>query len=431
MTSPEVGRGETLLQEFLAAVHLTAPTKLPSLVDGYAVKLGMRRVVIYLVDLQQRRLTPLSGAGQFLVDQSQAGRCYRALDMRVEASDDGELIVWLPLVDGVERLGVIGVHMDSLDSALLDRCRALASILAMVITSKRAVSDRLVQRARSGTMTLPAEMVRALLPPRTIGNEWVISTAVLEPAYELGGDAFDHSLTESTLNVVILDAMGHNLASGLTTAIAMAGFRSARRNDAGLEECVGTVDDVLAEWLPDQFCTGIAMRLDLLSGVLHWVNCGHPPPLLIRDQQVLDQALEYSGEPPLGMPAKLAGTSREVHRTVLEPGDRVLLYTDGVTEARIADGGEFGLTGFTGSIIRATSAGELASEALRQLIHALLERQGDGLRDDATILLLEWRPPAQDAETPGSGEADRRHDGVWTGEETARGSGGTTGAEGC
>lgn len=327
----------------------------------------------------------------------------------MEATADGALTAWLPLVDGVERLGVIGVHTDSLDSTLLDRCRALASILAMVISSKRTFSDRLVQRARSGTMTLPAEMVRALLPPRTIGNEWAVSTAVLEPAYELGGDAFDHSLTESTLHAVILDAMGHNLASGLTTAIAMAGFRSARRNEAGLQECVDTVDEVLAEWLPDQFCTGIAVRLDLLSGVLDWVNCGHPPPLLIRDQQVLDHALEYPGEPPMGAPAKLAGTPREVHQVTLEPGDRVLLYTDGVTEARIDDGHEFGLTGFTGSIIRATSAGALASEALRQLIHSILERQSDTLRDDATILLIEWRPPVQPGSGPAESAAGHRH----------------------
>lgn len=61
MTGPEVGHGEKLLQEFLDAVHATAPTKLPSLVDSYATKLGVRKVVVYLVDLQQRRLTPLSG----------------------------------------------------------------------------------------------------------------------------------------------------------------------------------------------------------------------------------------------------------------------------------------------------------------------------------------------------------------------------------
>ncbi len=390
---PAVDSGESLLQEFLTDVHTTAPMNLPALVDRYAAKLGLRRVVIYLVDLQQRRLTPLLGGDRLAVDSSLAGWAYRTLALRVEETRSGTLIVWLPLVDGVERLGVVGMHMESLDSARLRRCRTLASVLAMAITSKRAFSDRFVQQARTETMTLPAEMVRALLPPRTIGSDRVVSTAVLEPAYRLGGDAFDHSLTESTLHAVILDAMGHNLASGMTTAIAMAGCRSARRMGAGLPELVKTVDDVLAEWLPDQFCTGIATQLDLASGVLSWCNCGHPPPLLIRDHKVLENALDRPGEPPMGTPAKFAGTGREVHRSALEPGDRVLLYTDGVTEARMAGGAQFGLEGFTDSIIRATAAGELAAEALRQLMHSILEHQDDTLKDDATILLIEWCPP--------------------------------------
>jgi serine phosphatase RsbU (regulator of sigma subunit) len=82
-----------------------------------------------------------------------------------------------------------------------------------------------------------------------------------------------------------------------------------------------------------------------------------------------------------------------VHETALEPGDRVLMYTDGVTEARTRDGSEFGLERFTDSIIRATAGGELAPETLRRLIHSILDSQSDRLRDDATILLFEWRPP--------------------------------------
>ncbi|MGW7490612.1 PP2C family protein-serine/threonine phosphatase [Streptomyces sp. NPDC054786] len=391
--SVPAGDGEHLLQEFLAAVHTAPPSHFQALVDRYAAQIGLRRVTVYLVDLQQRQLTPLAGGERLLVDESPAGWAYRTLGLRVEESSAGPLVVWLPLIDGADRLGVVGMQVDALDGALLRRCRTLVAVLSMAITSRWRVSDHLVQRTRTDTMTLPAELVRSLLPPRTVGAARAVSTAVLEPAYELGGDAFDHALTESTLHAVILDAMGHNLASGLTTSIAMAGCRSARRMGADLPELVKTVDQVLADWLPEQYCTGIAARLDLLSGVLTWCNCGHPPPLLIRDHQVLDKALERPGEPPMGTPATLADASRTVHREALEPGDRVLLYTDGVTEARTAGGGRFGLGGFTDSIIRATAAGELASEALRQLMHAILESRHEGLSDDATILLLEWRPP--------------------------------------
>ncbi|MYS37448.1 serine phosphatase RsbU (regulator of sigma subunit) [Streptomyces sp. KhCrAH-43] len=392
MNNSPTSDGERLLHGFMAEVHATAPTDIPALVNRYAGLLGLRRVEIYIVDLQQQCLSPLSGEAQLRVDASLAGSAFRSLALRVETTDTEALIAWLPLVDGVERLGVIGVQADTLDRTALERCRSLASVLAMAITSKRAFSDRFVQRARTETMTLPAEMVRALLPPRAVGEERALSTAVLEPAYELGGDAFDHSLTESTLHAVILDAMGHNLASGMTSALAMAGCRSSRRKGSGLRELVKTVDDVLAEWLPDQFCTGIVAQLDMSSGILSWINCGHPPPLLIRNNRVLDNALARPSEPPMGTPGMICEAERVLHEVSLRPGDRVLLYTDGVTEARLADGSQFGLNRFTTSVIRATAAGEPASEALRQLIHNIREYQHDRLSDDATIMMLEWRP---------------------------------------
>lgn len=111
----------------------------------------------------------------------------------------------------------------------------------MMITSKRAYKDSFVRRTRVEPMMLPAELLRAFLPPRTIGNGHVISTAVLEPAYEIGGDAFDHSLTDTTLHATVLDAMGHNLASGLTSAVSLAACRNARRTGADLPELVDIV----------------------------------------------------------------------------------------------------------------------------------------------------------------------------------------------
>jgi hypothetical protein len=133
-------------------------------------------------------------------------------------------------------------------------------------------------------------MLRAFLPPRTIGNAQVTSTAVLEPAYEPAGDAFDHALTSNRLDATIFDAMGHSLASGLTTSVAMAGGRNARRNEGDLKTIVETIDDALARWLPEQFCTAVFTQLDLQSGTLRWCNCGHPAPLLIRDHRVVPKA---------------------------------------------------------------------------------------------------------------------------------------------
>lgn len=143
-------------------------------------------------------------------------------------------------------------------------------------------------------------------------------------------------------------------------------------------------------------------RLYADTGVLRWVNCGHPTPLLIRDERVLAGALDSPPQPPLGLAGPFIAAPRQVHEMKLEPGDCVLLYTDGVVEARDADGEEFGLNRFSDFIIRSEAAGERPPEVLRLLIHAILDYQRNELRDDTTILLFEWRPQ----HSPASSQAD-------------------------
>ncbi|MFI8529790.1 PP2C family protein-serine/threonine phosphatase [Streptomyces aquilus] len=357
--------------------------------------LGLHHSVAYLADIQQRHLVPLTDVTATLpIDDSLAGWTYRTQSLRVEPTESGAMTAWFPLLDGAERLGVLAVYGPLLTAASLNRGKALATLVAMMVTSRRTFKDSYVQRTRTERMQLPSEMLRAFLPPRTIGNARVVSTAVLEPAYEIGGDAFDHALTETALHATVLDAMGHNLASGLTSALALAACRNARRIGAELPRAQ-TVDEALAQWLPDQFCTGILAQLDLASGVLRWCNCGHPAPLLIRDHRLMEHALERDADPPLGLPYLLTDRGRTIHEVTLRPGDRVLLYTDGVTEARTHDGELFGLQRFADYVIRATAAGELAPESLRRLIHSILDVETSRLRDDATIMMLEWQPPTQ------------------------------------
>ncbi|MFI8193478.1 PP2C family protein-serine/threonine phosphatase [Streptomyces sp. NPDC085946] len=392
MTTSDVG--DDRLEAFLADPE-NSTLDLSTAVARCSRALGLRHSVVYLADLQQRRLVPLTDVTSALpVDGSLAGWSYRTQSLRVEESGAGGMTAWFPLVDSAERLGVLAVHSPALTPVTLRHGRALATLLGMMITSKRTYKDSFVRRTRTEPMRLPAEMLRAFLPPRTIGTGHVVSTAVLEPAYEIGGDAFDHSLTETTLHASVFDAMGHNLASGLTTAVSLAACRNARRTGADLPELVECVDNALGEWLPDQFCTGVLAQLDLVGGTLRWINCGHPPPLLIREQRLLVDALRREADPPMGLPFLLAGRPRRTHEIALRPGDRVLMYTDGVIEARTPDGSEFGLERFADYVIRATAAGELASETLRRLIHSILDSPSTGLRDDATILMFEWWPPA-------------------------------------
>ncbi|MFD5589098.1 PP2C family protein-serine/threonine phosphatase [Streptomyces sp. NPDC127063] len=388
--------GETaddLLEEFLADPG-NSTLDLGDAAARCTKALGLQRSVVYLADLQQRHLIPLTDVTSTLpIDGSLAGWTYRTQALRVEESETGAIIAWFPLLDGAERLGVLAVYTPALTTASLTRGRALATLLAMMITSRRAYQDSFTRRTRTERMQLPSEMLRAFLPPRTIGNARAVSTAVLEPAYEIGGDAFDHALSDTVLHATVLDSLGHNLASGLTSAVSLAACRNARRSGSDLPELVNSIDSALATWLPEQFCTAVVAQLDLATGVLRWSNCGHPAPLLIRDHRLIVDALEREPDPPLGLARLLSSRERQIHEFALQPGDRVLLYTDGVTEARTHDGELFGLQRFADYVIRATASGELAAETLRRLIHSILDGQAGRLRDDATIMMFEWQPP--------------------------------------
>lgn len=206
------------------------------------------------------------------------GAAYRTASLRLSERDD-RITMWLPLVDGVERVGVMEVTAHRIDPELLSRCRALADVTTLTIVSGAGSSDDLLRLVRSRPMTTAAELVWAFLPRRTIGTTEVTSSAVLEPAYEIGGDAFDHSLQDDHLHLAVVDAMGHDLASGLTAAVALveaAGAPGVAGADLG--EIVKTVDETLAEWIPDRFATAVFADLDVRSGQFAWANCGHPRP---------------------------------------------------------------------------------------------------------------------------------------------------------
>jgi hypothetical protein len=200
-----------VMAELLARSHLMRPAGVAEALARAARPLGVSGVQVYLADLQQRHLVPLAAADGrapevLLIDSTLAGRAYQTVTVQSgRPGPDGQL--WIPLVDGTERLGVLGLTVSGLSEAMLARYQTLASLAGMMIASKTGYSDTYAQVQRTREMSLQAELVWAFLPPRTFATTGVLVCATLEPAYEAGGDAFDYSLLGDHLHVSIFDAL--------------------------------------------------------------------------------------------------------------------------------------------------------------------------------------------------------------------------------
>ncbi|MFC4060458.1 PP2C family protein-serine/threonine phosphatase [Planomonospora corallina] len=394
-----------MLEGLIGGSHLSALEQLPSLVEECAAHAGLHEVLIYVADLRQEVLRLVTGHGvhyyeepeleadELRIEGTLAGRAFQEMRIIARPGGNGGAGWWVPLLVGTERLGVLRVNAESMDERVHEDMRALASLVALLIASKRTHSDSYARLVRTRPMNVAAEMQWNLTPPLTFANEEVVVGAVLEPAYEIGGDAFDYALAGDVVNVAIFDAMGHDASAGLTASLAVAACRNSRRQGADLIGAGTAVEHALIEEFgrANRFATAILAQLDVRSGVFSWVNRGHHPPIVIRGGRWV-ATLECAPAHPLGLDLDLPV---QLCQEQLEPGDRVLLYTDGITEARNRDGEEFGLSRFADFIIRRNADGLPVPETLRRLVRSVLEYHHGKLQDDATVLLLEWHGAGQ------------------------------------
>jgi hypothetical protein len=388
---------ERMLIGLLDAGHHVALEQVPDLVDEHALYAGLDEVLIYLVDLQQSVLRLLIGQAEhggeiseLRVDTTLAGRAFQEVRILCQPGGDNDPDRWwVPLLDGTERLGVLGISATAADEQTEAHMRHLASLIALIVVSKRVFSDSYARLVRSRPMNVAAEMQWNLMPPLTFANQDVVIAAVLEPAYEVGGDAFDYAIDGETVCLALFDAMGHDVAAGLTANLAVAACRNSRRQ--GVDDLSG-VSEAIESVLIDEFgrgtrfVTGVLAQLNMSTGMFSWVNRGHHPPVVIRGGRWVT-VLQCPPAHPMGLDLGLPVT---LCQEQLEPGDRVLLYSDGITEARNRHGQEFGIDRFTDFIIRATADALPVPETLRRLTRNVLNYHDGRLQDDATVLLTEW-----------------------------------------
>ncbi|WP_404815523.1 PP2C family protein-serine/threonine phosphatase [Streptomyces thermolineatus] len=253
-----------------------------------------------------------------------------------------------------------------------------AHVLAYVVITDRRFTDLYQWGQRTTPLTLAAEIQHQLLPLALACRAGRFAVAgALEPAESIGGDTFDYALDRDALHLSLTDAMGHDVASALAATLLTGALRGARRVGAGLGEQAERADRALLDHGHRAMATGQLLRIDLRDGRARIVNAGHPRPLRLRRGRAQEVALH--ADLPFGTPFP---HTYDVQLLDLEPGDRLVMLTDGMLEHSGTDLDLSLLIERTGHLH--------PREVVRALTGEVLRAHGGTLQDDAAVLCLDW-----------------------------------------
>jgi serine phosphatase RsbU (regulator of sigma subunit) len=309
----------------------------------------------------------------------------------VRATGSGARVI-VPVTDRGDALGLLELSLPGLpDEQLVTDVAAAGHALAYVLIANRRHTDLFEWGQRTVPFTLAAEIQRRLLPSAFTCEAGQFTLAGwLEPAATVGGDTFDYTFDRDTLHLSITDAVGHEVQAALLATLLVGALRNERRHGEELGEQADRAGAALAANAPaGQFVTGQLLRVDLPGRTAEVVNAGHPLPLRLRDGIVSE--VELAVDLPFGVDP---GVPYRVQRFPLEAGDRVVFLTDGMLERNAA------------TLDVAAALAETADLHPREVVHrlgqAVLRATGGTLRDDATVICLDWyggpqRPRVSDA----------------------------------
>ncbi|MCU1398597.1 MAG: Serine phosphatase RsbU, regulator of sigma subunit [Acidimicrobiales bacterium] len=371
-----------------AAARLT-PGDGPTLVDAVRHVLNAQDARLFVADYSLRCLQEIDVSGPVggpnLMVGTIAGRAFTSGEVTV--TGDSPTVVSIPLVDGTDRIGILELDYEPWAGNLPDGWERVVAVFVMTLIVTSRYSDLWVRARRSEPLTAAAEVQWDLLPPLSCSTDDVAVSGILEPAYEIGGDSFDYAINGAQLQFAIVDAIGHGMSAVLMSAAAINSLRSARRTGTDIVAAFRGADQLIQTRFGDSYyVTGQFGSLDFDTGILTWVNAGHVLPMLVRNGT-------YAGELTCtpSMPLGLGGPVVEVATHQLQRGDRLLFYTDGITESRSPDGEHFGRERLSDFLVRAALDGVPVAETARRLSANVIDYVDEGLNDDATLLLIEYR----------------------------------------
>jgi serine phosphatase RsbU (regulator of sigma subunit) len=353
--------------------------------------MGLTHLWLFVADYSEEYLKPVPTLQappppdeDISIRGSVAGRSYMNREI-LEAEDDGGATLWVPIFRRSERVGVLAFGLKEHSPWITALAPALALAIGAAVVGAQRHSDQfeLVRGARH--LSIAAALQWELLPLPIYQDPHVELSGRVEPAYDIGGDAFDFAANADVVEIAVFDAMGHGLVSTMTTTLTVGAYRFARRRGESLTAIARDIDEAVQGYSTEEaFVTGHLCRLQR-DGRLEWLNAGHPVPLLIRDH-----AAGPLGELEPMLPFGLEGEPHEPASVQLQRGDIVLFYSDGVIEARPEGGDEFGMERFLDMAGRHGHPDADTLLLVRQILDAVLEHSERVLRDDATLVAVRW-----------------------------------------
>lgn len=378
------------LGELLAAAEAASPGESVDVVaHDLQKRFGAESVSFLFADLIGERLVRLAVAGEGGAAESAESielqgsvydRVLRSQRRHTEPDGQGGRRVITPVTNRGDIVGLLEVSLQQADDSVLAQVSAAAHALAYIIVTDRRFTDLYHVGRRTTHTSLAAEIQHQLLPSASCCEADRFTLAAgLVPADDIGGDTYDYSLDRGVLHVSITDAMGHDSDAALLATLLVGALRRARREGCDVLKQANEAHRALLDHHRG-LATGQLLCVDLETGVCELVNAGHPWPLRMRDGVV--EEVELAVNMPFGVRAPNTFRVQELR---LRPGDRLVLLTDGMLE-RCAAGVD--LRG----LLR-TSRDLHAREAVRVLTAAVREACRGGLKDDATVLILDWHGP--------------------------------------
>ncbi|MEU6988369.1 PP2C family protein-serine/threonine phosphatase [Streptomyces sp. NPDC046324] len=385
--------GHSGLPRLLTAAETAAPADaVDVLAEDLRRRFSATKVSFLIVDLTGKAVARLSTAAAESEREAERiplfGSVYeeviRTQRLLQEVTRQGQRVI-VPVTNRGDAIGLLELLLPADPGKdVLDAVVEAAHILAYVVIANGRFTDLYTWGKRSRPPTLAAEIQYQLLPP-SLSCEAAQFTLCgnLEPSEDLSGDTFDYTVDRDTLHVSVTDPMGHDLDSALIATVLVGALRGARRAGADLAEQAHLADQALISHRHGH-ATGQLLRINLHTGHAQLLNAGHPWPLRMREGTV--ETITCEVDHPFGL-SELTPHPYRAQDLDLRPGDRLLMFTDGMLEHH---GEQVDLP----ALLERTR--NLHPRETTLALTSAVHDAADGrLADDATVVCLDWHGPQE------------------------------------